>query len=358
MAKRDKTRIAVIGAGRFGARRARAVVTSAESELGVVADVSFERARCVGEGLGCSFTTDWKQAATRDDVDAVVVSTPTRFLSEVSLVALEAGKHVLCEKPFGRTAEEVLPVVEAAARKGLRLKVGYNHRYHPALAKAYALYRDGAIGNAMFLRCHYGHGGRPGYETEWRTNPELAGGGELLDQGVHLLDLLGWFLGEFEEVTAYVGTRFWPIAPVEDNVFALLRTPNGCVASLHASWTNWKNAFSFEVFGERGYLAAEGLGGSYGCERLCWGERGALGAVPRECVWEFGSEDCSLECEWEGFLQCIWHGQEPLSSGEEGWRTLQLAEAIYRAARERRTVPVRVAEEWTQAAHFGERVSR
>jgi len=215
-------------------------------------------------------------------VDVVVVSTSTRFLPVVAQKALAAGKHVLCEKPFGRRVDEVLPAVEEAARRKLCLKVGYNHRYHPAIAKAHVLLEEGAIGDILFLRCLYGHGGRPGYEREWRVDPELSGGGQLLDQGVHALDLFRWFLGEFEEVTGTVSTAFWPIAPTEDNVFATMRAPCGAVAHLHASWTYWKNTFAFDVFGQKGYLRVSGLGGSYGLERLCWGFRKKPGDVPEE----------------------------------------------------------------------------
>jgi predicted dehydrogenase len=157
----------------------------------------------------------------------------------------------------------------------------------------------------------------------------------LLDQGVHALDLFHWFLGEFEEVTGMFSTAFWPIEPAEDNVFALLRTPGNVVAQLHASWTNWKNIFSFEVFGDKGYLKVEGLGGSYGPERLCIGLRKDPGDVPKEQWMEFPGPDDSLEREWEEFLDAIVEGREPPSNGQEACRTLQFVEAIRRSARER-----------------------
>ncbi len=342
MSGETKTRVAVIGAGRFGARRAVAVACHRGSSVVLVADIVGERARSVAAQIGCAATSDWKEAATREDVDVVVVSTPTGVLSKVARAALEAGKHVLCEKPFGRRADEVLPVVELARRKRLRLKIGYNHRYHPAIQKAHSLFVEGAVGRPHFLRCLYGHGGRPGYDQEWRSQTETAGGGQLLDQGVHALDLFQWFLGEFQEVKAFATTAFWQIAPLEDNIYALLRTPESCVASLHASWTNWKNVFSLELFGEEGFLAVSGLGGSYGPGRLCWGRRLALGVRPEEQWFEFPGEDRSLACEWDDFVNCIIEGREPQSNGQEGWRTLKLAEAIYCAALEYGAVPMLV----------------
>jgi len=329
----NRIRVAIVGAGKFGSRRAIAIAANSKSEIRVIADPAVDAAKKLAGIVGCSFSTRWEEAVAREDVDAVVVSTSAQFLSSVTQRALEAGKHVLCEKPFGRNANEVRPSVEEAARRNICLKIGYNHRYHPAIARAHALLKEGAIGGIQFLRCLYGHGGRPGYEREWRANAELSGGGQLLDQGVHALDLFRWFAGEFREVKAYVATSFWPIAPAEDNVFALLRTEGGCVASLHASWTNWKNVFSFEVFGERGYLSVTGLGGHYGSERLCWGQRHTVGAKPEERWFDYSEKDRSLEDEWSDFIDCVATGRQPLSNGAESVKTLELGEAIYQAAR-------------------------
>jgi predicted dehydrogenase len=327
-----KVRVAIVGAGRFGTRRAMAITKNAASEIRVVADRLPRTAESLAKTLGSSHSTDWEESVTRKDIDAVVVATSTQFLSEVTHKALSAGKHVLCEKPFGRTAAEARPSVEEAATKNLCLKVGYNHRYHPAVAKAHELFEQGSIGEIQFLRCLYGHGGRQDYEREWRADPKLSGGGQLLDQGVHALDLFRWFLGDFQEVKAYTATSYWPIAPAEDNVFALLRTGDGRLASLHASWTNWKNVFSFEVFGEKGFLSVNGLGGNYGPERLCLGTRHTVGAKPKERWFDYEGPDQSLEEEWKDFLSCIATGRRPPSDGEESMRTLQLVEAIYQAA--------------------------
>ncbi len=330
--EKEKIQVALIGAGRFGAKRAEAVEKSDRSALTVVADINTEAAETVGQKFHCRSTTDWREAVTQDNVDAVIVSTPAHLSAEVSLLAAQAGKHVLSEKPCAVSSEQFATVVHAAQARDVRLKAGYNHRYHPAIRRAHELFEQGTIGRPLFARCTYGHGGRVGYETEWRSQAAVSGGGELLDQGVHALDLFQWFLGDFEEVTGMVSTAFWPIAPAEDNVFALLRTPGNVVAQLHASWTNWKNTFSFEVFGEEGYLKARGLGGSYGRERLCCGLRKRPGDVPDEQWLEFPDPDDSLEREWEEFLDAVAESREPPSNGHEACRTLQLVEAIRRSA--------------------------
>src|SRR5207302_3632231 len=139
---------------------------------------------------------------------------------------------------------ELDKLIALSRDSGLPVRVGYNHRYHPALLKARELVDDGAVGPLMFIRARYGHGGRPGYDREWRADPALSGGGELVDQGVHLIDLSRWFLGdEFADVRGRVVTAYWDMK-VDDNAFLTLTTRAGRIAHLHASCTEWKNLFS------------------------------------------------------------------------------------------------------------------
>jgi predicted dehydrogenase len=221
------------------------------------------------------------------------------------------------------------------------LKVGFNHRHHPAVAGAHEALRRGDIGEPFFIRCRYGHGGRPGYETEWRTAPEIAGGGELLDQGIHALDLFRWFLGDFVEAVGFAPTYFWKQeggggahrGEVEDNAFGLFRTANARVATLHVSWTQWKNLFSLEVFGRDGYAIVDGLGGSYGAERLILGRRVPASGPPEERTAEFPGSDASWEREWEEFTAAIREEREPLGSGHDAYEALKMVHSIYESQR-------------------------
>src|SRR4051794_5232297 len=247
-------RIAIIGCGLIGGKRLKALAK--DDSLVVAADTNLARAQqLAGQAKGATVTADWREAVSRNDVDAVVVATTNDVLAPATLAAVQAGKHVLVEKPAARSAEELKPVAAAArdafAKAGTVVKVGFNHRFHPALLKARELVDAGELGPLMFLRGRYGHGGRWGMEKEWRGNPQIAGGGEMLDQGVHLVDLARWFLGEFPQVNGHVSTDFWDW-PVEDNGFALLRTAKGQTAMLHASCSEWKNIFSFEIYGKVG----------------------------------------------------------------------------------------------------------
>lgn len=325
-------RVGLIGAGLQGRRRAAALQSLDGSELVVIADVDERAAAALARQLGCRFTACWQDVVEQRDLEAVIVCTPPHLHAPLAIAAMKAGKHVLCEKPLARDAAEAHEMVKVAEAQGVQLKCGFNLRHHPGIRQARQWVDEGLIGDITFIRCRYGIGGRPGYDREWRSQPHISGGGQLMDQGVHTLDLCRWFLGEFAEASGMVATYFWRQAPVEDNVFALLRTARGQVAWLHSSWTQWKNLFSLEIFGQDGYITVEGLGGSYDNERATLGKRD-LGAPFREETVEFRGEDHSWREEWREFVAAIRDGRQPLGSGHDGLAALRLAQAIYDSAR-------------------------
>jgi predicted dehydrogenase len=210
----------------------------------------------------------------------------------------------------------------------VRVRLGYNHRFHPALLKARALLDRGVLGPLMFLRGRYGHGGRKGYDREWRADPKLSGGGELIDQGVHLIDLAGWFLGDFAKVEGHAATCFWDMK-VDDNAFVSLRTAAGQTAWLHVSCTEWKNLFSLEIYGRDGKLALDGLGGSYGPERLVYYRMLPQMGPPETTSFEYPGGDSSWDLELQDFLEDIRSGREPSPGLREGIRTLEIVGALY-----------------------------
>jgi predicted dehydrogenase len=261
-------------------------------------------------------------------VDLVIVSTTNRFLAEITRAALREKKHVLVEKPAARNVKELDAVISTAERCGRLVRVGFNHRYHPALRKARELYGAGALGELMFVRGRYGHGGRIGYEKEWRANPEHSGGGELIDQGVHLIDLARYFLGEFSEVCGFSHTYFWKM-PVDDNAFLLLKTPERRCAFLHVSCTEWKNLFSLEVYGKKAKLHVEGLGGSYGVERLAYYRMLPQLGPPETTIWEYPMGDDSWQAEFEDFLEDIRLDRPPAAGLADARAALAVVEKIY-----------------------------
>lgn len=328
-------RIGIVGAGLIGTKRADAIRNTERGTLVAFADVDRARAKALGEKYGVESAGEWKKFVTRKDLDAIVVAVPNVFAAPIVLAALKAGKHVLCEKPFGVTVGESKAMLAAAKKKRRVMKVGFNHRFHEGVAKAHEMAESGAIGKILFIRARYGHGGRKGMEKEWRFDKKISGGGELLDQGVHVVDLARWFAGEFKEVYGLAQTKFWK-TKVDDNAFALM-TNDRVTASFHVSATNWKNIFSFEVFGEKGYLQIEGKKGSYGEEVLIYG-KADLGFAPALTVFKFGPRDVSWEREWENFLNAI-AGKEKVNGGAlDGLRANEIIEALYRSSRSGRRV--------------------
>ena len=322
--------VAVVGAGVVGSRRAASAAE--QSRLEVVADVDEARAAGLAKQYGARHTTHWETAVTDDAVDVVAVCTSNKFLAPIVVAALGAGKHVLCEKPMGRNAHEADQMADAARKSGRVLKIGFTLRFHPAIRRTHELVTQGAFGPLYFVRAVYGHGGRPGYEKEWRGNQDLAGGGELLDQGVHLLDLSRWFLGDLAVVGAVVPRWHWEVAPLEDNAFVLLQTQGGQVASLHTSWTLWKNRFSFEMLGRDGYGRIDGLGGSYGVETLTIGRKGTVGGTPEETSTTYELPDPSWEEDWLDLIACIKDGRSPAVGADDGLAVMHLVDDVYTLA--------------------------
>ena len=318
---------AILGCGLIGQKRSKAL---ADARLVVCADVDEKRARSLAGGFpGCEATSDWRAAVQRDDVEIVIVATTNDALVETSLAAVEAGKHVLVEKPGARNVAELDRLIDATQKKKVQVRVGFNHRYHPALLKARELVDAGELGELMFVRGRYGHGGRKGYDQEWRANPRLSGGGELIDQGVHMLDLSRWFLGDFHEIQGYAHTYFWNM-PVDDNGFMLLRTSKNQTAFLHVSCTEWKNLFSFEIYGRAAKLHIEGLGGSYGVEKLSFYKMLPEMGPPDTTIWEYPRGDDSWALEFAEFLEDIQLKRTPSANLMDARAALAAVEKIYR----------------------------
>ena len=325
--QKDTSGVAIVGCGLIGHKRARGLGSAC---VVVCADVVLERAqRLAVLTPGAEATADWRAAIQRDDVDVVVVATTNNALAEVTTAAVQAGKHLLVEKPAARNVAELDGVIEAARGAGVQVRVGFNHRYHPALRKAHDLFRAGALGEMMFVRGRYGHGGRVGYDKEWRADPALSGGGELIDQGMHLIDLARWFLGDFDDVYGFAHTYFWDM-PVDDNAFMVLKTAHQQVAHLHASCTEWKNLFSLEIYGRDAKLHVEGLGGSYGVERLAYYKMLPQMGPPETTIWEYPMGDNSWQVEFTEFLDDIRLGRAPAVGLADARAALVVVERIYR----------------------------
>ena len=320
-------RAGIIGCGLIGQKRAKSL--GGRTAVTLCCDLNRERAESLAKAhAGAQVETDWQAAVACQNVEMLFVCTTHNLLAPIAAGAASHGKHVLIEKPGALRAAELDAVSENAKKTGALVRVGFNHRYHRSFQKAREIFESGALSDLFFIRGRYGHGGRIGYDQEWRAVPEISGGGEAIDQGVHLIDLARWFLGDLDFVGGRAPTYFWNM-PVEDNAFLLLETNANQVALLHASWTEWKNLFSFEISGRKGKLEITGLGGSYGAERLSHYQMTSEMGPPPTTIYEYPMADNSWEIEVGEFLDDIRLGRQPSPGIQDAQATLRIVEQLY-----------------------------
>ncbi len=326
-------RIGIIGLGKMGITRAREIARRGDAHVVCGFDPN-------PEAFARQFPTvalvENQDAVIAADVDAVMVCTPNRFTPGAVIAALDAGKHVFSEKPPGRTVQDIEDIIAAEARNpGLKLKFGFNHRYHEGIREAKRIVDSGRLGKILWARGVYGKSGGIGFENEWRCDKELVGGGILLDQGIHMIDLFHHFLGDFVEVKSMVTTAHWDI-PVEDNAFALLRDAQGRIAMLHSSSTHWKHKFNLEIYMSEGYLSVNGILSStrsYGDETISVARKqfdpGFTQGKPREEIIYFDT-DPSWELEVAEFVECVLE-DKPIVEGTsvQALSAMKMVYAIY-----------------------------
>jgi predicted dehydrogenase len=298
-------RVGIVGCGLIGHKRAEAL---GSDQLVACYDIVADLAGLLASEYGGQACASLQELLAQD-LDVVIVATTHSELAETTCAALAAGAHVLVEKPAGIGVADVDRVANSAAQNGRLVKVGFNHRFHPGIARAVTEARAGIYGDVFYLRGRYGHGGRLGYEGEWRADPSRSGGGEIVDQGMHLLDLSHWLLGELPVHSSLLRTQFWHV-PVDDNAVLVLGEHGGVgstepFALLHVSWTEWKNTFSLEIACRDAKLAVDGLARSYGAQQLrIYRMRPELGPPDVEEV-RYPDRDSSWEREWLHFSGAI-----------------------------------------------------
>lgn len=304
MSARRGLSVGMLGCGRIGAKRADALAP--QDRLVGCFDVASRAAEELARRHGCEACATVDALLEREP-EIVVVATVHDRLAQLAELALVAGAHVLVEKPAAVSTAQIERLIESQRAAGRLVKVGFNHRFHPGIARAVEEVHSGRHGELMHLRARYGHGGRPGYDREWRAEPERSGGGELVDQGMHLLDLSNWLAGPLPLHSALLRTQFWD-AEVEDNAALLLGEASSRTdpwAMLHVSWTEWKNLFSLEIYCLTAKIQVDGLVGSYGPQRLRIYRMGPeLGPPALEEV-HYPDVDRTWTAEWEHFAEAI-----------------------------------------------------
>ena len=328
---------AIIGAGLMCNRRAPVLINSKNSVLKVIASKDFGDAKAMARKFNCEAAENWEEVISRNDVDAVIVCTPPHVHAEISIAAMNAGKHVLCEKPLTKEISESEEMVNVANKKGVILKCGFNHRHHPAINEGKRLVDQGIIGKPLFSRCIYGICGRPDYQKEWRADPNQAAGGQFIEQGSHAIDLFRWYLGDLKSVSCITSRLFFYVFPLDEVGMVIFEAKSGATASLHTTLTQWKNHFEFEIYGEEGYIKIEGLGSSYGVEKLIVGKRDFTGPFANT-ITEFRRGDISWEEEWLEFHNAVTKNRQPIGNGEDGLAVMKIALASYESERKKKSI--------------------
>jgi predicted dehydrogenase len=348
---RDVLRVGIAGHGVVGRRRRAVIDRHPRLRTVAVCDQTFTEP-CTGpDGVRCY--PEYRRLL-EEPLDVLFVSLPTYLAAEVTIAGLERGLHVFCEKPPGRDPAEVRRVIAAEhAHPDARLKYGFNHRYHASVKEAIRLIGEGTLGALVNLRGVYGKSKIVSFASGWRAERRFAGGGILLDQGIHMLDLMLLFCGDFTEVKSYVSNGYWH-HDVEDNVYALLKDRQGRVGMLHSSATQWQHRFSLDIALTNGHLGLRGIlsgSKSYGQEQLLVGRRAEsdTGTARYETITYLNDDSWTEEVE--EFASVVVHG-EPILSGSsaDALKAIELVHRIYEADDDWR----RLQESWRETGRSGE----
>ncbi len=324
-------RVGIVGMGKMGQLRAGYIMQDPRLHLSAVCDV---RAEALDLPSNVMIFHDYHDLVATD-LDIVYACAFNWLLPDIAIAALKSGKHVFCEKPPGRNADDVQRIMaEELRHPNLRVAYGFNHRQHYSVMKAKELIKSGKLGELLWMRGVYGKCGGQGFESVWRNQPELTGGGILLDQGIHMLDLFRYFGLEATEIKSFVNTSFWNIN-VEDNAFVLL-SDGRRHAMLHSSSTQWEHRFQLEIGLTDGFIELNGLltgTRSYGEESITWGQKNLeltkqiLGRPSKETM-TFNQDD-SWAWEQENWVNSVRTGTSCSVNSHEAYKTLALVDAIY-----------------------------
>ena len=342
-------RFGLVGAGEIGRVRADALGHSPGCTLAAVADRDSARARSTAEAHGAAALANFRELILRDDLDAVIVSTPPDSHEEIALAALEAGKHVMCEKPLAPSVEACQGMVEAAQRCGRALATGFCQRYFPAVQFVKRTVESGAIGELTHVRAYTGHLGLSEFREAWMHEKQIIGGGALMDNGIHIIDLVGHILGDISEVYGAASNHTWKLDGAEDHGIALLRNREGKTATIEAAWNEWRGyRFSLEAYGDRGMAKASYapmFAAAVYLEEPGVVRRRRYHLYPRVFLreqwygWQSTVRAAFVE-EFRDFARLTRREASLAADGVAGLRAVEIAQAVYESQAERRPVAI------------------
>ena len=329
-------RVGIAGYGVVGKTRHKSLELNTSYKVTAISESSVEARKSIPKGI--DIFNDYKSLIADAKIDVVFISLPNQFAAEASSLSLQKGLHVFCEKPPARTHAELLAVKEQSLKSpNLKLMYGFNHRFHLSVEEAKSIIDSNSLGRIINMKGVYGKSQMISFnQTDWRTSREAAGGGILLDQGIHMLDLIRYLSGQsFTQVFSFIDNAFWNF-DVEDNAYVLMKSPKGVVAQLHSSATQWRHVFNLEITLEKGSLILGGLltgSKSYGDEVLTVISSDPLvdKGTPRELTSKYNKD-----VSWDNEIKYFSNALENNTSIERGniddaLETMLLIEEIYKA---------------------------
>ena len=329
-------KVGIAGYGVVGKTRHRSIESNTSYQITAISESSQEARKFIPAGI--KIYNDYKSLIASADIDVIFISLPNQFASEAACLSLQRGLHVFCEKPPARTHAELLEVEKQSLKfPELKLMYGFNHRFHLSVEEAKLLIDSNSLGRLINMKGVYGKSQMISFnQTDWRTNREASGGGILLDQGIHMLDLMRYLSGEnFTEVFSIIDNAFWNF-DVEDNAYVLMKSPKGLVSQLHSSATQWRHVFNLEITLERGSLILGGLltgSKSYGDETLTiiTSDPSKDNGTPKESTSKY-NEDVSWDNEIKYFANSLASNTSiERGSIKDALETMKLIEIIYKA---------------------------
>ena len=331
--------IAIIGTGVQALKRIRSIQQVGEDEIVFIASSDKERARHLAQKNSIETHGTEKDLLSRQDVDAIVVCGTTDMHFQSCLEEINLGRHILCEKPLTRTVAEAKELIKKANEKGVLLKCGFNHRHYPGIIQAKRLVDELGLGKILSIRCNYGICGREQFEKEWRANPKKTMGGQLIEQGVHAIDLFHFFGLDIESVYCVTENLYFNTPPIEDNAFFIGKCASKIICTLNTSFTEWINNFEFHINLEDGYIKVLGLGPSYGGHSVEYLKKD-FKAPFKKSIITYNPTDISFTNEWVEFKHEIlalknkaqvFNDEAPINAMEivkSAYRSSQLNESV------------------------------
>ena len=326
-------KVGIAGYGVVGKRRHAALKKIHDFKVTSLSDISFKDEDNL---LNLNCYSDYKDLINNEDLDILFISLPNNHAASATLLGLKKNLHVFCEKPPAKTLSELMPIKEHLEKTDLKLMYGFNHRFHSSVIHAKKIIDSGKLGKILNLKGIYGKSNMISFnQTDWRTDREKSGGGILLDQGIHMLDLMNYFVGGFNNIFSIIQNTFWNF-DVEDNAFVLMQNDDGIIGQLHSSATQWRHTFNLDITLKKGSLILGGLltsSKSYGDEtlKIIYADPDNDKGNPKEEIINF-DEDISWDMEIKRFTDAV-RNSDKIKNGsiDQAIEIMDLIEKIYKA---------------------------